>query len=236
MVGHHQPSFLGRLQPFCAPRPACGRRDPHRVPGGGRLVTGRGARPRRPRTSRNATASRLSAWTAPATSRPPPMRSVGSSPWTSTRVVSPMSLAATGSSPRRRISYPACVRAVSTHRTRPRPGRCCPNASGSCRPPDFGPTSSTATATTERSRLHEFSAPWTSICPDARPSTCTPSPTPRSTAAHFGPSPRRRLPISPEDQWSRAVRARAGGAPWCQRSQVESSGVVPDCSCADEAG
>ncbi len=39
------------------------------------------------------------------------------------------STAATRSSPTLKRSYPGCVRAVSTHRTRPRPGRCCPSAS-----------------------------------------------------------------------------------------------------------
>ncbi len=131
------------------------------------------------------------------------------------------STAATRSSPTRWIIYPGYVRAVSTHRTRPRPGRCCPNASASGKPLDFGATSSTATATR--------SIPGPTCSPRPRPRSARPQdrvPARRrrrgarggaSTVTHCEPSTRTTPSGRSKTSQARAVRGRAGGAPRRQR-------------------
>ena len=107
--------------------------------------------------SQHATARRSSS-KATATCMPPPRKSAGSCPWTSTDAAGPRSLDATRSSPTPSAGYRACGPAASTHRTRPRPGRCCPNASASRKPHGRATTSSTATATTAPACHHRLAA------------------------------------------------------------------------------
>ncbi len=58
------------------------------------------------------------------------------------------------------------------------------------------------------SRPRNASAPWTSTCPAARPNTCMPSPTPRSTGASTGPPCGPSTPPTPSD---RSRRSRGWG-------------------------